>query len=246
MALAAAGWGLIAGLAVLLGALAAWFLRPSPRVIAGFMALASGILLSVAAFELLDEAFARGGFWPAAAGYAAGALLFGVGLLALDRSGARHRKRSRHALEVGRDASGVVALATVLDSVPEALIIGMNFHAGERLGIATVAAVFLANMPESLSSSTRMKAQGHGPAYVFGVWFAVAIVTGLASLAGYSLLGDLRPEGVSVIQAVAGGAFLVFIVDVMVPESVAEDREAAGIIAAFGFLVGFGLSRGLG
>ncbi len=107
-------------------------------------------------------------------------------------------------------------------------------------------AVFLSNVPESLNSSARMKAIGHRPTYVFGLWAAVAVVTGLASLAGYLLLGDLRPEGVSVIRAIAGGAFLVFIVDTMIPEAFAEDHNAAGLIAALGFLTGFALSHGLG
>jgi ZIP family zinc transporter len=201
---------------------------------------------SVAAFELLDEAFARGGFLPSAAGFVAGAALFGLGLRALDRAGARHRKRSSYALETSRDAGGVIALATVLDGIPEALIIGLNFYSGTGLATATVAAVFLSNVPESLSSTTRMRAIGHGPAYAFGVWAAVAIASGLASLAGYALLGDLRPEGIAIIQAVAGGAFLVFIVDAMIPEAFAETHDLAGFIAALGFLTGFGLTRLLG
>ncbi len=80
MAFSALAWGLIAGSAAFLGALIAWFSRPSARVVAAGMAFASGILLSVAAFELLDEAFAHGGFVPVAIGYLIGAILFGAGL----------------------------------------------------------------------------------------------------------------------------------------------------------------------
>ena len=138
----------------------------------------------------------------------------------------------------------MVALGTLLDGIPEALIIGLNFYVGEGLGIATVIAVFLSNVPESINSTTRMKGVGHSPRYVLGVWTGVAVVTGLASLAGYLLLGDVRPEGVSIIRGIAGGAFLVFIVDTMIPEGFAEDRNAAGLITALGFLIGFGLSHG--
>lgn len=246
MALSAFAWGLVAGSAAFLGALIAWFVRPSPRVIAAAMAFGSGILMSVAAFELLDEAFAQSGFAPAAIGFAAGACLFGAGLFYLDRAGARHRKRPTFAVVPTRDARGIVALTTVLDGIPEALIIGVNFYSGRGLGIATVIAVFLSNVPESLAASTRMKVAGYGPAHVFGVWTLVTIATGLASLAGLLLLGDFRPEGISVVQGVAGGACLVFIVDAMIPEAFAEDHNAAGLIVALGFLTGFGLSHGLG
>jgi ZIP family zinc transporter len=235
----------IAGSAAFIGALIAWFGQPSARLVAAGIAFASGILLSVASFELLDEAFAHGGFMPVAIGYALGAILFGTGLFFLDRAGARHRKRPDAAVGPGAEAAAVVALATLFDGIPEALIIGMNFYAGEGLGIATVIAVFLSNVPESIGSTARMKAIGHRPPYVFGVWAGVAMVTGVASLAGYMLLGDLRPEGVSIIQAVAGGAFLVFIVDAMIPEAYAEQRIATGLIAALGFLAGFALSHAL-
>lgn len=245
LALAALAWGLVAGSAAFLGAVIAWFMRPSPGLIAAAMAFASGILLAVAAFELLDEAFANTGFVPASIGFAAGAILFGAGLFVLDRAGARHRKPAAVAAFPEHDARVIAALTTVLDGIPEALIIGVNFYAGRGLGIATVIAVFLSNVPEALSLSTRMKKAGHGAAYVFGVWTMVMLGTGLASLAGVLLLGDLRPEGVSIIQGIVGGACIVFIVDAIIPEAVADGRNAAGLIAALGFLTGFMVSHGL-
>jgi zinc transporter, ZIP family len=246
MALSALAWGLVAGSAAFLGALIAWFVRPPPRVIAAAMAFASGILMSVAAFELLDEAFANTGFVPASIGFALGAVLFGAGLFFLDRAGARHRKPATVGVMPEHDARGIAGLTTVLDGMPEALIIGVNFYAGRGLGIATVIAVFLSNVPEALALSTRMKTAGYGASYVFGVWTLVMLGTGLASLAGVVLLGDLRPEGVSIIQGIVGGACFVFIVDAMIPEAFAEDHNAAGLIAALGFLTGFALSHGLG
>jgi len=246
LALSALVWGLVAGSAAFLGALVAWFLRPPLRLIAAAMAFASGILLSVAAFELLDEAFAKSGFVPAAIGFVVGAGLFGAGLFYLDRAGAGHRKRPTLVGTPASGGGGIVALTTVLDGIPEAVIIGVNFYTGTGLGIATVVAVFLSNVPEGIASTTRMKAAGHGAGHIFGVWTLVAVATGLAALAGFLLLGDLSPEGVSIVQGLAGGACLVFIVDAMIPEAFAEDHNAAGLITALGFLIGFALSHGLG
>lgn len=47
-------------------------------------------------------------------------------------------------------------------------------------------------------------------------------------------------------SAVFVGALLVYVVDTMIPEAFSETHEAAGLIAALGFLAGFALSFGLG
>ena len=45
-------------------------------------------------------------------------------------------------------------------------------------------------------------------------------------------------------MAVAAGAILAMVIDTMIPEAVADTHEAAGAIAALGFLVAFALSHG--
>lgn len=151
MATLALLWGLIAASSVFIGAALGWFARPSPRTLAGLMAFGSGILFSVAAFEIVSDAFEDGGLWPTTFGYVIGAILFTVGLLWLDRAGARHRNRSTMAVGKGREAAGVVALATVLDSVPESLIIGVNFFNGR---IVRIRAVSPGRCAEGLLSDT--------------------------------------------------------------------------------------------
>jgi ZIP family zinc transporter len=246
MAALTLGWGLVAGSAAFLGALLGWFARPSPRMIGLLMAFASGILLAVAAFELFDEAFAYGGFPPAAFGLLAGGALFATGLAWLDRRGAGKRKLSAiHTIEA-REPASVVAMATILDGIPEALIIGVGFYTGEGVGIATVIAVFLSNVPESLATTARMRAIGRSAGYVAAVWLAVALATGIAAFLGYALLGDVRPAGKAFVQALAGGAFLVFIVNSMIPAAFSETRNLAGFVVVIGFLAGYALSRFVG
>ena len=246
MALLALGWGIIAGSALFVGAVFGWLTRPPERLIASLIAFASGLLLSVAAFDLLDEAFAAGGFLPAAMGYMIGAAVFAAGLYGLDRVGARHRKRARVAPEASRSPGAVVMLATALAGVPESLIIGRRVSRGEGLALATLLAVFSSNIPESLASTIRMRALGHGAVQVFGLWAVVAVTSGLAALAGYLLFADLAPEAVAITQALAGGALLVYVADAMIPEAFTEAGDAAGLVVALGFLSGFALSHGLG
>src|SRR3954447_25818939 len=87
-------WGLLSGSALLLGALTGWFVPMSRRVIAGIMAFGDGVLISALSFELMDEAWQRGGFTPVAAGFFGGALVYTVANKLVSLWGAKHRKRA--------------------------------------------------------------------------------------------------------------------------------------------------------
>jgi ZIP family zinc transporter len=53
---AAFGWGALGASALLVGALAAYLVRPGRTVIAVVMALGTGLLIGSVSFELIDEA----------------------------------------------------------------------------------------------------------------------------------------------------------------------------------------------
>ena len=55
--LAAAGWGLLGGGSLVLGAVIGLLARPSQRTIALVMAFGAGVLISALTFELTEEAF---------------------------------------------------------------------------------------------------------------------------------------------------------------------------------------------
>jgi ZIP family zinc transporter len=78
------------------------------------------------------------------------------------------------------------------------------------------------------------------------LWTLVALVTGVAALLGYVLLGDVGPAGRAFLQALAGGAFLVSIVDGLIPQIFLETRDLAGFVTALGFLAGYALSHFVG
>ena len=54
-------WGLLGGSALLVGAAVAYLVALPPRLVAGIMAMGAGVLISAVAFELMDEAYQRGG-----------------------------------------------------------------------------------------------------------------------------------------------------------------------------------------
>jgi zinc transporter, ZIP family len=58
---------------------------------------------------------------------------------------------------------------------------------GGAVSMVAVAAIFLSNIPEGLSSAAGMKQAGRSATYVFGLWIGIAIISGIASLIGYSV-----------------------------------------------------------
>jgi zinc transporter, ZIP family len=244
--LQAGGWGLLAGSALLIGALAGYVVRLPQRVTASVMAFGAGVLLSAVAFELIAEAHHRAGFAPTVAGAVFGAAVYTGCNALLARRGARHRKRAggHQPSEAQESGSGqAIALGAVLDGVPESIVIGASLLGGGTVSAVTVAAVFISNVPEGLSSAAGMRAGGRSRRYVFGLWGAIAVVSGLSSLAGYVLLGDAPPVVLATIIALAGGAILTMIADTMIPEAFENAHGLTGVITVLGFLLAFGVSQ---
>jgi ZIP family zinc transporter len=191
--LQAGGWGLLAGNALLLGALLGYFTPVPRRVSASIMAFGAGVLLSAVSFELIAEAHDQGGLGPTAIGAAGGALAYTGANVLLARRGARHRKRSgEQPSEQEQPGSGsAIAVGALLDGVPESVVIGASLLAGGAVSLVTVVAVFLSNVPEGLSSAAGMRQAGRTRRYVFTLWAGIALISGASSLAGYTLLVGL-------------------------------------------------------
>ena len=210
------------------------------------MAFGSGVLISALSFELMEEAFKQAGLTATATGFLLGALIYAAANRILATWGAKHRKRSgtQQPSEEDQSGSGVaIAVGALLDGIPESIAIGLSILNGGAVSVATVAAIFLSNLPEGLSSSAGMQRAGRSAAYVFGVWTAIAVACGMSSLAGYVIFGALSKFIIAMTTAVAAGAMLTMIVDTMIPEAFAETHDWAGLIAVLGFLISFTLTE---
>lgn len=244
--LTAAFWGLVSGSALLLGALVGYYKKISPRTVGLIMAFGSGVLISALAFELMDEAYQRGGFGAAAGGFITGALIYTIANYLLNKQGAKHRKRSggQQASEKENPGSGTaIAIGALIDGIPESVAIGVSMIHGGAVSMAAVVAIFLSNVPESLSSTSGMKKAGRSKRYIFGIWGVIMLLSGLAALAGYALFSQFSPQLNAAVVAVAAGGILAMLSSTMIPEAYEEAHDFIGIITVLGFLAAFVLSK---
>jgi ZIP family zinc transporter len=233
-------WGLVAGAALIVGALAGIYLPSSKRFIGLVMGFGVGVLFSAVAFELTSAAYDRAGSLAVVLGLLAGALTFFVGDWWIDHRGG-HRRKSPDGPQAGAGAAALV-LGALLDGIPESAAIGVSLIGGGGVGVAVVAAVFLSNIPEGLSASVGMKAAGRSTAYILGLWGAVTAASTLAAAAGYGLLGHAGPTTLAVTETFAAGAILTMLADTMLPEAVTFAKEWVGLVTVLGFTCAFLLS----
>ncbi len=133
-------------------------------------------------------------------------------------------------------------LGIVLDGIPESLVLGLTVLEAGSVSAAFLVAVFLSNLPEALAATSGLSKADWARSRVLGLWVIVALVCGVAALAGYGLLDTATPHTIAIVLSFAGGAILTMLADTMMPEAFEHGGKLVGIFTTGGFALAFGIS----
>jgi ZIP family zinc transporter len=239
---AAFGWGTLAASSLILGAVVAIRFTISLRAIGLIMAFGAGVLISAAAFDLVEEAAdTQVSRLPVLIGIFAGCGVFFGGDSLIDRLGGADRKDAAGGQESG--SALAIVLGTVLDGIPESMVIGLTIFQGGAVGASYLTAVFISNLPEAISSTAGLVSSGWRRSRVLWMWVGITLVSGLASLAGYALFQNSSPDVVAFVLAFAAGAILTMLADTMMPEAYEHGGKLVGVVTTLGFVVAFSVHQ---
>jgi ZIP family zinc transporter len=234
--LTAVFWGGLAAAALLLGYyLAARGL--SNRSIGIIMGFGAGALLSAISYELVPKT-ATGG-WTMVVSFALGALTFFGADWWIDHRGGADRK-DIEGKQVG--SGSAIFIGTLLDNIPESMILGMGLATGDTISIAFLMAVFISNLPEGVAGTLNLEAAGRPHRSVFWMWTVLVIISALCAGLGYLLMFWIPGAQGWNARAFAAGAMLTMLADAMMPEAFEHGGKLVGIVTVMGFLVAAVLS----
>jgi ZIP family zinc transporter len=226
--LSALGWGALAASSLIVGGLLGLLRDWSNRIVGIVLAFGAGALISAVSFDLFEEGQRIGGPGTVAIGLALGALTyFSLDLLVEKRA---------------PGAGPALALGSLLDGIPEQMVLGIGIAAGKGVSVSLLAAIFVSNLPEAIGATTDLRGAGTKPPTIRRLWLAVAAVCTLATVAGYALASATGGTFQAIINGFAAGALLVMLVDSMIPDAARKAGRVAGLATVIGFSVAAALS----
>jgi ZIP family zinc transporter len=243
-------WGFIASIPLLIGSIIASIASLPKQVIAIIIAFGSGVLVAALAFSLIEEAFTLSeSIISVIIGFVLGGLSYTSANYILNKKSrglTKHRKKS-HGENAGggKGASGLALLVgSVMDNIPENMALGISLVTGGTINIVLIAAIFLSNFPEGLSSAQGMKSNGRSKKYIVALWSIAVVIGTISSVIGFTFLSNTSPSTISIAISFAAGAILVMLAESMIQEAHAEGGSSRiGIATMVGFAIAFILGR---
>jgi len=234
---AAVFWSALATVTLLIGMVLAYRNIVNHKWTGLIMAFGAGAIISAATYQLVLRAVAeeKGAFLPVGLGLAAGALTFYFADKWVDHLGGAERMDFD-----GGQANGSgtgILLGSLLDGVPESLVLGLSLVHSPQVSLAYIFAVAISNIPQGLGGTAGMLSSGWPRQRITYLWLAVCGLSMLAAALGYGL-GQWFPNVTGAgIDAFAAGSLLVMLTDSMIPESFEHGGGETGLFLVLGFSV---------
>jgi ZIP family zinc transporter len=230
-------WSALATCTLLIGMVLAYRNLVGPKWTGLIMAFGAGAIISAAAYQLVLGSVAeeQGSYFLVALGIAAGALTFYFADRWVDHLGGADRMDFDGA-QAGGSGMGIL-LGSLLDGVPESLVLGLSLVHNPQVSLAFIFAVAISNIPQGLGGSSGMLASGWPKKKITGLWLAVCGLSILSAAFGYGLAELIPGVNGAVVDAFAAGALLVMLTDSMIPESFVHGGKETGLSLVLGFSV---------
>lgn len=209
------------------------------RTVAAVMSLGGGLLIGAVTIDLYVKASdGIGPTWTILILLVTAVLFSGVNYL-VSKRGARHRKRCADCVpqpdEDDEPGSGrAIAIGTVMDALPEALVLGVTLAAGGS-GYAIAMALGFGNISQALSSTSGLNAAKRSKKFIFILWGSVAASVVVVSVASAVILGSKGEAVLPWVEAGAAGVLLAMVTEAMLPEAFHKSPSFSGLLAAVGF-----------
>jgi ZIP family zinc transporter len=206
------------------------------------MAFGAGAIISAAAYQLILGAVSESQDkeWLVALGLAIGALTFYFADRWVDKMGGADRNDMDGAQSSG-SGTGIL-LGSLLDGVPESLVLGLSLVHSPEISMAYIFAVAISNIPQGLGGTAGMLESGWPEKKITNLWLAVCGASIVAAALGYGLGAAFSGVTGALVDAFAGGALLVMLTDSLLPEAFKHGRKETGLSLVIGFGVAVALS----
>ncbi len=187
----------------------------------------------------MEEAFRYGGFDAVIIGFLLGGVVFIGGDFAVHRFGGRHYRKKKPFKIIRQTNGRAIVLGALLDGIPESIALGIALFTKNGIGILMVGAIFLSNLPESLTSANDLKKEGFFKKHIYLMWTAVSVIAVITTILSYLFLRKLNLNILGIILSFASGAILAMLTDSMIPEAFEEGGYLIGLLTILGFLTAF-------
>ena len=235
--LSAVLWGGLAAASLLIG-YALSKRQLSMRTVGLVMGLGAGALIGAIAYELIPEALL---IEPGTVLVCAlGAIAYFAADWIVDRRGGGTRKGLQAGGAAGSGAA--IAIGTLLDAIPESIVLGMGLAFNGVVNLAFLGAVLLSNIPEGIAGSMNLATAGQPQRRIFRMWVVLVLLSAACAGLGYLLAILLPSSDGHLAQAFAAGAVLTMLSDAMIPEAHEHGGRVVGLFTVMGFLGAAALS----
>lgn len=212
---------------------------PSPRALACLLNLTGGLMIALACFKMLPNAYAL------SAPMGLAGMLLGVAMtLSLD---ALLRRRMRALQPAGTEdglarAGLMVAAGSALHNLPEGLAVGSGCAQAPALGLALAAMILLHDVPEGMAAALPLRASGVGAARALAMTAASGVPAGVGAAAGLAL-GGVSPDMLALCMGLAGGTVLQVAAEELIPRAEAlEPFWGSSLCLTLGVALGSAVS----